>query len=218
MLSEILSQLRKHRSTLLVVSIFLLIVLSTLVIVQNRWGVRVSDLMRDVTAVARVVPWTGAVSSLGMVIWSAAAALCFFGGAMARRLRRSNWLSLFLYCSGGVTVLLLLDDLFQIHENAPDLFGFSEDLFLALYVVVIGGYLLTFRRQILQTDYALFILALGIFGLSIIVDVIPAMELLREVYDGLDYLLEDGAKLTGITLWLAYFAHTAAWVVQPDAE
>jgi hypothetical protein len=207
--SEVKLQFFRLRPTLVAICIMAALVLGIVVTFQLWGNVPIPYLTRDVTAVADVPSYIGLLSNLGIVLWSASAALCFFSGVMTKNSDRVN--SIFFHCSGGLTMLLLLDDLFLIHENAPSLIGIAEEILYGIYGMLILLYVVTFRHYILQTDYLLLIFAMGLFGFSLAFDFLHIATLLP--YDALTYLLEDGAKFVGIAFWLAYFAHTSARVL-----
>ncbi len=66
------------------------------------------------------------------------------------------------------------------------------------------GYVVRFRKLILQTDFIFLILAFALFGLSIVIDLLELK---------ISILFEDGSKLFGIVSWFGYFAITCFRVV-----
>ncbi|NKB88807.1 MAG: hypothetical protein GKS06_11370 [Acidobacteria bacterium] len=86
-------------------------------VVEQRFvaGVPFDVLIRDVTQVAGLPPVTGALSQLGLLLWAAAAAICFFVAGI-------NWTAnpavrRFLVASAVFTTVLALDDTFLWHER-----------------------------------------------------------------------------------------------------
>jgi hypothetical protein len=150
------------------------------------------------------------VSDLGALLWCAGAAVCFFGSALLRKAGTGNetreWSSFFL-AAGLVTTVLLIDDLFMLHENVSQVhWRLGEKTIFALYGGMFLLFLARFWKRIASTDSLVFLLACGLLGMSVLFDQwnepfgdnVPAMRL----------LLEDGAKLLGILTWLLYFART----------
>lgn len=159
-------------------------------------GISIRKLTADPAKVLHIHPLAGLISNIGILLWSAAAAVCFFCYSIAdltpRRFRA------FLLASALLTTLLLLDDLFQLHERLfPKYLGLPEPVTCAAYVVLVLAYLYVFRREILQTDFVLLALASGCFGVSVVCD-----QLFADRPWG---LIEDGAKLLGLAWWCAYF-------------
>ena len=114
--------------------------------------------------------------------------------------------SRFLFFSGLLTLFFLLDDFFVIHESLRDYFGVPENLSYAVYLILLGFYLLTFRKPILNKNIALLILAFAFLGGSATIDIFQKL-IIHEIPGY--FFLEDGLKLIGITSWAGYFAYTA---------
>jgi hypothetical protein len=181
------------------------VLLATLVIHWRR-GVALGDLTRDPAAISGVPVYTGFLSNMGMLFWSSTVAVCFFTATFVARRAATRPTGRFLYASGLLTLLLLMDDLFQLHERVfPLSLGIPEPIVFLGYGSMTLVYLTRFRRVILDSEYLLLGLALGCFGLSVAVDVLTDREL---------YLWEDGAKFVGIVTWLAYFARVSAQVLR----
>ena len=81
--------------------------------------------------------------------------------------------------------------------------GINEKLVQLPYVALIltGGYI--FRKTILETDFLILLVALGFFGLSVVVDVVETQ--LVAIVGNWRFVIEDGAKLCGIFGWCGYF-------------
>jgi len=192
------AQLRGLRRTLLGFSLPVLGLLCGAWLLHRATGISIRRLTADPAVVLRWHPLTGMLFHLGVLLWNAAAAICFFCYSVAagRAPRRHRTM---LLAAGLLTTLLVLDDLFLFHERLfPKYLGLPEPLTCAGYAVLVLVYLWAFRREILQTDFLLLALALGCFGVSVICDQFFA--------DRPWGFLEDGAKLLGIAWWCAYFA------------
>ena len=174
--------------------------------------VPVSTLTRDMAAIAKVHPLTGVVSNAGVLLWCAAAAICFFSSSLLRQ-QGAQAEARFLLWSGLLTTLLLVDDFFMVHEYlAPVHFRLNEKVVLASYFCVTAVYLVRHRHQILQTGYHLLAAALVLFGGSVLLDLADA--------HGWWVLVEDGCKLLGIASWFGYHSGRAKYwlVLAPDAR
>lgn len=166
-------------------------------------GVSVALILDDPLAVYDANPLTGAISNLGVTLWSATAGLSFLTASVLRDRGAGRESVAFFFWSGIVTVALLLDDLFEVHDViGPRWFHLPQPGFYVAYVVITAAYLWRFRQFLLRSDYLLLVLVGVLFGLSIVLDleddVLPMQE-----------LFEDGAKFVGIALWLVYFGSTA---------
>jgi len=118
----------------------------------------------------------------------------------------------FLFFSGLLTLVLLLDDLFMFHEDIfPKYLHISQNLVYVGYFSLIPIYLIKFRSMIFQTEYIVLFLALGFFGLSVICDLILPLT-------NIEYLIEDGFKLFGIITWFIFFIRTSFTQIQKTIE
>lgn len=149
------------------------------------------------------VPFMGAISQVGIFFWSISISLCFFCSTIiSRKTSASNKLASFLNFFGFITLILLLDDLFMLHESVfPWLLKIPEKLtFLSYGLLIIWG-TIKFKTVIIKTEWIILLLSLFWFGGSIIVDLIPFFNYLG----GSRLLIEDGLKLFGIISWFYYF-------------
>ena len=153
----------------------------------------------DPTAVLGISPFTGAISNLGVLGWCATATLCLFTWAVTRHRTGGGVGDAFLLIPGLLTVGLMADDLFQIHEILLPLYvGGSDDLLIVPYALIGVGWVVAFRRRILGTEYLLLLIAVVGFAVSVVVDT------LTEAPYSTRYLFEDGFKFLGIVGWLGY--------------
>lgn len=206
-LSSLGAQLRSLRRVLFLIYAPVVLTLVTMVLIRVTTGFPMADLTRDPLAVVQEPVYIGAVSNLGVLIWAAAATICFFSYAVGRDRSAPNSNSRFLLYGGLITVMLLLDDFFMLHEVVfPDYVGIPENLVYAIYISLIAWFLVWYRRRILEhTTFLLLILALSGFGLMVVMDILEYVNPLPGFY-----LLEDGFKLFAIVSWTAYFASVGA--------
>ncbi len=205
MLTQILSQARRLAGFLALLYAPAWIFLAAVVVASRQLEVPLNDFTRDPASIAGMHPFAGVASSLGVLLWTATAAICLFSSAVLRYRLGERRSALFLLCSGLVTGLLLFDDLFLTHEIlAPVYLGASENSVMIAYVLIVYGWTMTFKREILRTEYLLLIVALAFFVASVVVD---AWQ--HRVYSVIGHwhiIVEDGLKLLGIVGWLGYFA------------
>jgi hypothetical protein len=155
---------------------------------------------RDPTTILNVNPLIGVLSDLGVLTWCAAATVCLFPWGVTRRRTAGRLGDIFLLIPGLLTVLLALDDRFEIHETLlPRYVMGPDDLLIVVYVVVSIAWVIAFRRRILQTEYVLLGIALALLAVSVAVDT------WTEGPYSTRYMFEDGFKFLGIVGWLGYF-------------
>jgi hypothetical protein len=176
--------------------------------VSARTGIPLTSFMREPQAVVGGPFYIGIASMLGGFLWSAAAAVCLFRWDTSRGMT-DQIRARFLLFWGLVSILLLLDDAFQMHEEVfPRWFGLGQKVSYAGYGTLLLAGIVIFKDVFLKTEYFLFLFALAFFALSISVDLVQ--ELVEPVLGEWRILLEDGFKLLGIVSWLAYFWRTSA--------
>jgi len=169
--------------------------------------VPIYQFMGDTSAIANIHPLSGLLSNIGVLLWCGTATICFFiAGALTPT--RNYKIINFFFVSACLSTYLLIDDFFLFHEKlAPTYMGIPQDTTLLLIAIAVSFYFFWFRRIILQTQYRLIVIAAVLLAASIAADTILKPWLL-----GLGEwksLLEDGAKLLGITSWFSYYMNAA---------
>jgi hypothetical protein len=195
---------------------FPLVTLFAVVMARLLLGIPVYIFMRDPSAITSTSPLVGAVSNIGILLWCAAGTICLFSAGVLRWRGGASRHGRFLLWAGLLTLLLMADDLFLIHEKMRYV-GVSQKLVVAVYGLLLLGGLAAFRRLVVDdTEYLLLLLAVGFLGLSAAIDVFqPYVE---SVLGGGRILLEDGCKLLGITGWLGYFLKCSFDLVTARSE
>lgn len=140
----------------------------------------------------------GFVSNLGIMLWSATAAVCLFSAILFVAQKRDIALVWFAASAGLLTGWLALDDAFMVHEVVFPSFGIPQNAVLAFYVVLGGLYGLTSWRTIFRQDWPLLFVAGSALALSMLVDTVFHSLVPSLVY------LEDSAKFFGICAWAAF--------------
>jgi hypothetical protein len=165
------------------------------------------DLTRDIQIIANVPFYAGLLSTIGIMVWSAAAAVWLFVLALLRRVAPRHDLAPLALAAGALTLVLLVDDAFMLHETLlPEVLGVPELLVMGGYVALGLGFVLFAWRRVARTSYLPALLAGLFLGLSFGIDlVLPSSSL--------ETLIEDGLKFAGIVFWLAYAATVAGQVV-----
>ncbi|MDO1448087.1 hypothetical protein Q0590_17570 [Rhodocytophaga aerolata] len=153
---------------------------------------------RDPAAITNSNPLYGLLSNIGILIWCASATCCFLTYTIKSNWGSSKITTNFWLVSGLITSMLLLDDLFMLHEELfPNVLQIPEKAILASYFILIAAYLVNFGKIILKTRFLFLLLAFGLFGISVIADILNALPF--------HFLIEDGSKFLGIVSWAIYF-------------
>jgi hypothetical protein len=155
-------------------------------------------------------PSTGLVSMLGLFGWAAAAGIALFTFAVVRS-RETALMGWFFLAAGLLTLFLLVDDAFLLHEEIlPYGFGIRERYVKLGYIAIAAAFGLGFFRILIRNNVGLLAAAITFFAASVLCDTPMLMQSigLWESATAI-YLVEDGSKFIGIILWLAYLAKTA---------
>jgi hypothetical protein len=180
-------------------------VLVLLVVAAELRTIPFGTLSRDVASIGQVMPLTGGLSNWGILFWCTAAVVTAFAGA-ALRGTADRPAQRFLLSSAAFTTVLMLDDLFLLHEDlAFRYLGIRERYVMLAYGVLLVAYLLGNAPVILRTRYTVLLGALGLFAASVLSDALLSQWKLLPITDTvLLVLVEDGLKWLGIVTWCAY--------------
>lgn len=190
---------RSWLATLVALYLPALVFLAVVVMVCVSYEIDPGFLLRDPTATMDASPYTGMVSSLGILLWSASTTLFLFGAAAVWRSKNNGFAGFLLYF-GLLSLLLTLDDLFLIHEELVyHQLDLSEKLMSGIYAILtlVGAWI--FRKQVRKTDYRLLLVAVSFLALSAIID-----KYLSQSPSEWRIMFEDGFKFLGIVGWLGY--------------
>lgn len=174
--------------------------LGVLALVRKFTGIPLPVFMEDPAATMETPFYVGIVSNVGILLWCAAAAICFFCAAILFKARGDKNQQTFFLCSGLLISALMLDDLFMLHESIlPDYLGVPQNLVQTSYAVMALLYVRRFWKMIFNAEHAMLFLAFGLLGFSVLCDVVPFRVTAHALF-------EDGSKLLGIASFLIYFA------------
>lgn len=155
--------------------------------------------------VSRYIGWQAHTTVL---ITATGAAGALFAGLAVRRMRGPRDASAFLLAAGGFTVLLILDDFLQFHESVyPRLFSASEQLVYPAYALLLAAIVWRWGRHVVRHDRVLALLAGAWLAVSVLVDMLVDASWIQF------HVLEDGAKMMGLTLWTVFLVRTGLRLV-----
>lgn len=165
-------------------------------------------LTRDVGSLANFHPITGALSTLGLLLWAVG-----IGAVLATWLAVSDRLTrpwtVFLLTTAAFTGFLLFDDAFQFHETlAVRYLGLPERVVMAAYPVITLVYLAFNMRVMRDTEVALAITGFALLATSMSIDLLPIPESEWGIF------VEDTFKFGGIVFWTAYLVRLARTAVR----
>lgn len=156
----------------------------------------------------------GGISSLGVMLWTSAAAVCLFSGLLLVSGEGFTAKACALIAGGALTGVLAVDDLFLLHDDLFKFHGIDEKFTFAVYGVGILSYLFAFRAVLLKGNVILLALSLAFFGISTVTDVFQHLG-----SHGL-VLIEEITKFLGIVFWAGFHVFFATQMLsgtQKDA-
>lgn len=204
------TQFRKVTPVLLISWIVATLGLLIAIFISINTEIPLDNFTQDPNAQFEAPFYIGFFSNLGIMLWSAAFTICFYG-AWRTNGKSDKRGQQFLIFSGLITMLMTLDDLFQLHELVfPQYLSISENMVYLTYLNIYMIYFIRFRRQLLNSDFIVLGISFFLLGLSTIIDILP-LPIEKDTF------LEDAIKLLGAITWLIYFVRTADEVVEKNA-
>jgi hypothetical protein len=162
------------------------------------------------------LPWyAGALSHVGVLLLCAVFAVGTFAGLVMRSVDGGTDESRFLLSSAALSALLLLDDLFMLHEDVvPSVLGVPQWIVVALYLGLGVVFIAANRRVLLRARTGVLVLAVGLLTASVAFDLAFDQDLIETDRWSLRYLIEDGLKLAGLAGWSFFFLVAAYQIVR----
>jgi len=199
--------LRQQLRAITPVLLLWLIGLCVLLIARVQTVAPLEHLFLDPTSITGSPWYTGALSNLGILVWSAGAVFAVCGAWIARYTGRRQ-AARFLAMGSAVTMVLVLDDVFNLHSGPlKQALGVSKTTAQFMIVLPAVLWLVAYLPDIRRTRAALIVAALASLAGSVLVDT------LFSGFSGLSsetvLLIEDGMKFLGILAWSQYFAITS---------
>ena len=170
-------------------------------LVAREYDVAFLELTRDPFAgqASSIPVYTSILSNIGIIGWCFTIAIQFFSAWALRRHEPDSQRARFLFWSGLITSVLMLDDFLMLHER---LNHSVETMVFGAYGLWVAIGLMRFRHVIFSTNYLLLGSALVFFGLSMVLDNIFSRLSIEIPYRT---VLEDAFKIIGIFGWAYYF-------------
>ena len=193
------SKIKPINPKLLILYIPAVILFIIVTLISSYYSIPIEKFTRDPLAITGGHPFLGIISNIGCILWGSSATICFLSYLLLKTRQESLDTLGFIMLGGFISLILLLDDLFMLHEEIlPKYLGIGEKYLFLLYGALILFYLVRHRRIIIETEIIYFILAISFFAISILVD------RRQESFLPMHYLFEDGAKFFGIVSWVGY--------------
>lgn len=189
-----------------------LIVLALVFAASVAFGIPVADLTRDPVQTFGGKFYIGILSNMNIVVWGAGAFCALFCWVLFKNSgAEAEWVR-FFKLGGFFTLLLMLDDLFMLHEQIfpdylflPAITGLrpNEKILIGLYGIFALWFFYSCRATIRKTPWHHLAVALSMMAVSLIIDRGIGKYIVPNKAAG--QLVEDGAKLLGTIGWSWYF-------------
>ena len=167
-------------------------VIAVVVVLTHVTGASFGEFSRDPTAVLNGHVYIGYLSNLGVLIWSVGASAPLVAAAALARTPAARLLTV----GGALTALMVVDDMFLLHDRVLTTVGIPQPAVAIFYAVLTAAFAWHYRRQ-LGSALLLIGAACAFWGLSAAFDaVLDSGE--TQVFE---VAVEDGAKFIGIGLW-----------------
>jgi hypothetical protein len=204
---NVITQIRRTGPLLSSIYIVLTGFLFSIAMISSYYNIPIDSFTRDPISVLGGAAYVGFISNIGILFWAFTAAICLFSSIVLKQYNNQA-ASQFLLYSGLLTLWLLLDDMFMLHDSIlPYHLMIPEKLVYLSYITVVLVYLAKFKTEILAYEYVILSLAFCFFALSVLTDLLLEQQ-------GLTSLLEDGFKLFGIMTWFVFFFRTCRIYLQ----
>lgn len=170
-------------------------------------GVPSESLTREPQTVLGGAAHVGAMSNLGVLAFGVAAVAAGLTATVVRGRARGMFAA-----ASIVTSLMLLDDLYLLHDAVYPKIGVPETAVQAAYLLAIAAIVLRWRAELGWVALSGIGLTLAFWALSIGMDTFLNNHPLN-----VDQLVEDGAKFVGIAVWASVWAALAHLALRRDA-
>jgi len=161
-------------------------------------GISAKFVLRDLAQSCDAPLGKGFLSSVGYLLWMAAAAIALFA-ASTRQIQGSVVNRQFAFCGGGFSLWLCLDDMFLVHDRY-----LGEAFLYVTYAVFTGLLLFRFRGPLRRFGGDSFLLAVVLLGASVLTDALQGLW--PDSYERVQ-IVEEGFKFLGIAAWLSFWCH-----------
>ena len=164
-------------------------------------GIDLQLVVRDLAQACDAPLGLGFISSVGYLLWMAAAAIALFAAGSGQIRGPIAWRQ-FAFCGGGFSLWLCLDDMFLVHDRY-----LGEATLYITYTVFSVLLLVCFRKPLRRFGGDSFLLSVLLLGSSVLID---ALQNYLPFPPTTVQLTEEGFKLLGIAAWLGFWCQYVA--------
>ena len=184
-----------------ILTVGILAITITMIVFGKSTNIDLSYFSRDLNALAGNPWYFGTITFLCSFFWSFTVAICFFTFALLKndRLKEAQLFKII----GIFTIILLIDDVFMIHEDIfPNYLSIPERVIYLIYFFIVIYVVKQYFNFIKKTNYIILFTAIFLLGTSAFFDILSNNVLPDKNF------YEDVIKLFGTTFWFYYFFDT----------
>ena len=171
-------------------------------------GISAKLVLKDLAQSCQAPLGQGFLSSVGYLLWMAAAAIALFA-ASTRQIQGSVLNRQFAFCGGFFSLWLCLDDMFLVHDRY-----IGQSFLYVTYAVFTGLLLFRFRGPLLRFGVDTFLVSVVLLGLSVLTDAVQGLW--PDHYQTVQ-IFEEGFKFLGIAAWLSFWCHYVSSASKPSS-
>ncbi len=177
------------------------------------YNVPVAYFTKEPNTILNGASYIGAFSNLGAIMWTVSATVCVFGFLSLSKFNSTLRFKTFLLHAGIFSTILLLDDVYRLHDDIfPYYLGINDNFVYLSYLLYASYFIYRFSKIILETEYLIFLSSILLMSLSVFMDLLDEnyAEHLKSLFGFAEVgvLLEDTFKGLGILTWGIYFSRT----------
>jgi len=176
----------------------------TILYFSKLYDIKLSLVVRDLAQTCGYPIGVGMISNIGILLWGAAASICFFTTFLESINRE---LSKLLLLGGAFSSLLCIDDFFLLHDRyiGPDFLNLT---YLAISILI----LVRFRKILREIGLFNLVISILLLGLSIFFDGV-IQQIFNQSYE-LTQLIEEWFKFLGIVCWLNFWCKASSYALK----
>lgn len=146
--------------------------------------------------------YAGLFQKIRVILWSASISICFFTYLIIKTSSYGNQNAKYIYYSGILTLLLFIDDYFQIHSAARLILHIQNTFVYLAYALYVLYIFYRFKEIILNSEYKILIVAFLLLGLAAVMDLLNDAKIITF---GIEEELEASIKIFGVVTWTIYY-------------
>ena len=144
--------------------------------IANNFSIPYKEITGDPNLIFEAHPFIGIISNFGVLLWCSSTVILLFSYLLLFKIGSRMALN-FLVFSCLITMLLLIDDLFMLHDYLLYSIGLNQNYMYGLYSLLFILYVIKLGTYLIHTKHKTFlVLAFLFLGSSVGLDLVFASE------------------------------------------